>query len=442
MRTTFDSSRRALLRGAAASALAVPLAGLFGRRAMALSRLEPVASPYGPVAPVLDQTTGLPLLQLPEGFTYQSFGWSGDLMVDGRPNPTNHDGMSVVRSRLVNGAPEITLIRNHEASVNPLYGTIEAAGFYDRGMELVGQDSDDNEITGPAAGGTTTLVFTDGAFSSVAPSLGGTWVNCAGGLTPWGTWLSGEEDKSDFTESGGQPHGYMFEVSPDGVDLGPADQGDGPLRPRGGGYRPLHRRGLPDRGRPQPVGLLQVRSQRPFGAAGARSSRAGRLYMAKVAGDEKADLLDPSSATATGSSGSRSRTPTWPPSPSPRRRTMRTTPPRAPSCRGATWGRCASRGSRGSSTPTATGSSTSWTPRRAATWTRVGGLWRGGPGRRIGLVLRPATETLSCLFQSENPQRGRQLRQHHRVAPWRACCCARTAAGSRTPSAWASGSWG
>jgi hypothetical protein len=56
-------SRRTLLRGAAASALAVPLAGLFGRRAEALARVEPIASPYGPVAPVLDRSTGLPLLQ-------------------------------------------------------------------------------------------------------------------------------------------------------------------------------------------------------------------------------------------------------------------------------------------------------------------------------------------------------------------------------------------
>jgi secreted PhoX family phosphatase len=229
-------SRRLFLQGAAASALAVPLAGLSGRRAQALARLEPIVSPYGPLAPVMDQTTGLPLLQLPQGFTYQSFGWSGDIMADGRPNPTNHDGMAVVRSRLVGQQAEITLIRNHEATVNPLYGTIEAPGFYDRGIALIGEDDDDNEITGPAAGGTTTLLFVDGKFTEAAPSLGGTWNNCAGGLTPWGTWLTGEEDKSDFTDVGGQPHGYMFEVSPENWrDLGRADQGHGPLRPRGHG---------------------------------------------------------------------------------------------------------------------------------------------------------------------------------------------------------------
>jgi hypothetical protein len=44
-RHSFTTTRRSLLRGAAATALAAPLAGLFGRRAAALARLEPVPSP-------------------------------------------------------------------------------------------------------------------------------------------------------------------------------------------------------------------------------------------------------------------------------------------------------------------------------------------------------------------------------------------------------------
>ena len=153
------TSRRSLLRGAAAAALALPLSGLYGRRATAMARIEPIGSPYGPIAPVKDQITGLPLLQLPEGFTYQTFGWSGDLMADGNPNPTNHDGMAVITSTVRSGAAELVLIRNHEATVNPLYGTIKAPAFYDKGMMLIGEDADDNPITGPAAGGTTKLVF-------------------------------------------------------------------------------------------------------------------------------------------------------------------------------------------------------------------------------------------------------------------------------------------
>src|SRR5918996_4627195 len=98
-------NRRSLLRygatAAGASALAGPLFGLFARQVNATTRLDAIASPYGPVAPVRDQTTGLPLLQLPGGFTYQSFGWSGDPMVDGKPTPMEHDGMAVVLSRVL-----------------------------------------------------------------------------------------------------------------------------------------------------------------------------------------------------------------------------------------------------------------------------------------------------------------------------------------------------
>ncbi len=52
-----------------------------------------------PSAPVADQSTGLPLLQLPAGFQYASFAWSGDTMLDGRPCPDRHDGMAVVMTR-------------------------------------------------------------------------------------------------------------------------------------------------------------------------------------------------------------------------------------------------------------------------------------------------------------------------------------------------------
>ena len=287
------TSRRSLLRGAAAAALAIPLSGLYGRRAMAFTRIEPIASPYGPVAPVKDQITGLPLLQLPEGFTYQTFGWSGDLMVDGKPTPTNHDGMAVVTSVVRGGQPEMTLIRNHEAAVNPLYGSISAPAIYDMTATAIGEDDDDNEITGPVAGGNTKLVFRNGVFVEAEPVLGGTIYNCAGGPTPWGTWLTCEEDKSDFTDVGGMPHGYVFEVSPvTGETSGVPIKAMGRMDHEAVAYDPIG-------------GVLYLTEDDRFqsgfykfvptnGSASLGSlEQGGTLYMAKVAGMDKADLLDP-----------------------------------------------------------------------------------------------------------------------------------------------------
>jgi secreted PhoX family phosphatase len=287
------TSRRSLLRGAAASLLAAPLSGLYGRRASAMARIEPIASPYGPIAPVKDQITGLPLLQLPEGFTYQTFGWSGDLMADGQPNPTNHDGMAVITSTVRGGKSELTLIRNHEATVNPLYGTIRARAFYDNGTTLIGEDADENPVTGAAAGGTTKIVFTDGKFTSVEPALGGTWNNCAGGPTPWGTWLTCEEDKSDLTGQGGMPHGYVFEVSGDSAlttgkpikAMGRMDHEAVAFDPIGGALYLTE----DDRNQSGLYKFVPNDMSQKLGAL----EQGGTLYMAKVAGEDKADLLDP-----------------------------------------------------------------------------------------------------------------------------------------------------
>jgi uncharacterized protein len=204
-----NPSRRGLLKGSAAltaTAIAAPLAALHARQAFAQQAIAPVTGPYGAITPVNDLTTGLPLLQLPPGFRYKSFGWTGDLMSNGAPCPGAHDGMAVVRLRFGRRGAELTLVRNHELGGGPLIG---AAAQYDKAtVTLSGQATN-------AGGGTTNLVFRKGEWESITPSLGGTIVNCAGGPTPWGTWLTCEETGTDLTALGGLKHGYVFEVAAD-----------------------------------------------------------------------------------------------------------------------------------------------------------------------------------------------------------------------------------
>ncbi|WP_199922806.1 alkaline phosphatase PhoX [Streptomyces sp. NRRL S-87] len=178
--------------GSAATGSAAARAGAFRTRP-AGPTVPPDHAGYGPLVP---DPQGL--LDLPAGFRYDVLSRTGTPMRSGEgPVPSNCDGMGA----FTGPDGRLRLVRNHENKATAEFPVPHVDGLvYDRG----------------GRGGCTVLEPDGrGGLTGERVGIAGTAYNCAGGPTPWDTWLTCEETEDLAGTTGYEKdHGFVFEVDP------------------------------------------------------------------------------------------------------------------------------------------------------------------------------------------------------------------------------------
>lgn len=160
---------------------------------------------YGPL-----QADPAKIFDLPKGFRYRVIARQGEAMQDGLIRPGDPDGMAAFP--MADG--RIGLICNHELS----HDETAKGAFGPNNEKFLGDFRErcydvGQEMT-PQLGGTTTLIYNPQRERTELQylSLAGTDRNCAGGPTPWNTWITCEETNLRPDAIVAKDHGYNFEV--------------------------------------------------------------------------------------------------------------------------------------------------------------------------------------------------------------------------------------
>ena len=156
------------------------------------------------------------IINLPYGFTYDIVSKHEDEMDDGLTVPDAADGMACFKGE----GDNVILIRNHELGHLPLLQNSlwEKNPFGKNQSKYMKKNSkrfyDIKRNKTECFGGTTTIVYNTKTkkVEKQFLSLAGTLVNCSGGPTPWGTWISCEETVKKAKGRITKNHGYNFEV--------------------------------------------------------------------------------------------------------------------------------------------------------------------------------------------------------------------------------------